>query len=107
MAALATRRVHAADCRQLGLIPGRITGFIGGILFLLHLCPGQKPPSGISLPASSYECVVPMNIVHAGCSIESFLKGMRKILAGEGGDFAALRVEQPQGQGSHLGNLLL
>lgn len=48
-----------------------------------------------------------MNMVHADCSIESFLKEMRKILAEEGGDFAAVHMEQLQGQGSHLGNLLL
>ena len=44
-----------------------------------------------------------MNIVRAGCSIESSLKQIRKLLAGEGRDLAIVHEEPLQGQGSHLG----
>lgn len=43
-----------------------------------------------------------MNIVHAGCSIESLRERIRKILAGKSRDLAIVHVEQFQGQGSRL-----
>lgn len=72
-------------------------------------CSSWKPPSDASLPASYYQCVSSwkeqgeMNIAHAGCSIESLLKQIRKILDGEGRDLAVVHAEQPRGQGSRLG----
>lgn len=43
-----------------------------------------------------------MNIVLSGCSIQSLLKQIRKILAGEGRELSIFHVEQLEDQGLHL-----